>query len=298
MNGPTIDGFAWKPERLEVDHLPAFADAAREIRQQLGERTPACAVRGRRRLFLEEQPQVVPERAVDRVLCRERQRLRRRRALRNASEERVGALAFRAGCRRLWGRALGARGRGVLTGPEMDPVTCAPAGPAAASSTTRVSARAIICTYSPFDAPLTDRIRRCSSLVVIMRPGPSGQIIKLRGRKAGTHNHYMNRVVTLLRRRQYPARQRSRRRRPDAVHGSRARSRASAGVLGDLRRRSVASLGYADYLGALQRYRTKHPRDSNVLTVSQFLINYRFANRLFPEIARRRRARPVVGTRR
>jgi FMN phosphatase YigB (HAD superfamily) len=42
-------------------------------------------------------------------------------------------------------------------------------------------------------------------------------------------------------------------------------------------------LGYADYLGALQRYRTKHPRDSNVLTVSSFLINYPFANRLFPE---------------
>jgi FMN phosphatase YigB (HAD superfamily) len=42
-------------------------------------------------------------------------------------------------------------------------------------------------------------------------------------------------------------------------------------------------LGYADYLGALQRYRVKHPRDSNVLAVSQFLVNYPFANRLFPE---------------
>jgi FMN phosphatase YigB (HAD superfamily) len=42
-------------------------------------------------------------------------------------------------------------------------------------------------------------------------------------------------------------------------------------------------LGYADYLGALQRYRAKYPRDSNVLSVSQFLINYPFANRLFPE---------------
>src|SRR5438477_12838333 len=44
-----------------------------------------------------------------------------------------------------------------------------------------------------------------------------------------------------------------------------------------------AELGYADYLGALQRYRARHPRDSNVLTVSQFLVNYPFANRLFPE---------------
>jgi len=42
-------------------------------------------------------------------------------------------------------------------------------------------------------------------------------------------------------------------------------------------------LGYADYLGALQRYRAMHPRDSHVLAVSQFLVNYPFANRLFPE---------------
>src|SRR4029079_1654946 len=42
-------------------------------------------------------------------------------------------------------------------------------------------------------------------------------------------------------------------------------------------------LGYADYLGALQRYRAKHPRDSHVLTVSQILGHYPFANRLFPE---------------
>jgi FMN phosphatase YigB (HAD superfamily) len=44
-----------------------------------------------------------------------------------------------------------------------------------------------------------------------------------------------------------------------------------------------AELGYADYLGSLQRYRTRHPRDSRVLAVSQFLVNYPFANRLFPE---------------
>jgi FMN phosphatase YigB (HAD superfamily) len=42
-------------------------------------------------------------------------------------------------------------------------------------------------------------------------------------------------------------------------------------------------LGYADYLGALQQYRARHPRDSHVLAVSQFLVNYPFANRLFPE---------------
>ena len=41
-------------------------------------------------------------------------------------------------------------------------------------------------------------------------------------------------------------------------------------------------LGYADYLGALQRYRIEYPRDPHLLTVSSFLVNYPFANRLFP----------------
>jgi FMN phosphatase YigB (HAD superfamily) len=41
-------------------------------------------------------------------------------------------------------------------------------------------------------------------------------------------------------------------------------------------------LGYADYLGALQRYRNDRPRDLRVLTVGHFLISYPFANRLFP----------------
>ncbi len=41
-------------------------------------------------------------------------------------------------------------------------------------------------------------------------------------------------------------------------------------------------LGYADYLGALQRYRLGHPYDSHLLSVSTYLINYPFANRLFP----------------
>jgi len=43
-----------------------------------------------------------------------------------------------------------------------------------------------------------------------------------------------------------------------------------------------AELGYADYLGALQRYRVAHPRDLQVLTVSSFLVDYPFANRLYP----------------
>jgi len=44
-----------------------------------------------------------------------------------------------------------------------------------------------------------------------------------------------------------------------------------------------AELGYADYLGALQRYRVEHPRDPHLLAVSSFLVNYPFANRLYPE---------------
>jgi FMN phosphatase YigB (HAD superfamily) len=41
-------------------------------------------------------------------------------------------------------------------------------------------------------------------------------------------------------------------------------------------------LGYADYLGALQRYRIEYPRDSHILAVSNYLIDYPFASRLFP----------------
>ena len=43
-----------------------------------------------------------------------------------------------------------------------------------------------------------------------------------------------------------------------------------------------AELGYADYLGALQRYRVEHPHDLRLLQVSLFLVDYPFADRLFP----------------
>jgi FMN phosphatase YigB (HAD superfamily) len=45
-------------------------------------------------------------------------------------------------------------------------------------------------------------------------------------------------------------------------------------------------LGYADYLGALQRYRDKHQRVLHLVSVSNFLINYPFAERLFPDALR------------
>lgn len=44
-----------------------------------------------------------------------------------------------------------------------------------------------------------------------------------------------------------------------------------------------SDLGYADYLGALQRFRIAYPHDLRLLTVSHFLINYPFATRLYPD---------------
>jgi len=59
-----------------------------------------------------------------------------------------------------------------------------------------------------------------------------------------------------------------------------------------------SELGYADYLGALQRYRGEHPHDPRLFTVSRFLIDYPFADRLFPNaleaVARTRQWGPVV----
>jgi len=43
-----------------------------------------------------------------------------------------------------------------------------------------------------------------------------------------------------------------------------------------------SSLGYADYLGALQTYRRDYPHDLHLLQLSRFLVNYPFANRLYP----------------
>lgn len=41
-------------------------------------------------------------------------------------------------------------------------------------------------------------------------------------------------------------------------------------------------LGYADYLGALQRYRADADNDPRLLSVSGFLIDYPFADRVYP----------------
>lgn len=40
--------------------------------------------------------------------------------------------------------------------------------------------------------------------------------------------------------------------------------------------------GYADYLGALQRYRVGAMNDPRLLMISSFLVDYPFAERLYP----------------
>jgi FMN phosphatase YigB (HAD superfamily) len=58
-------------------------------------------------------------------------------------------------------------------------------------------------------------------------------------------------------------------------------------------------LGYADYLGALQRFRLAFPHDTHLLGMSDWLIDYPFADRLYPGVlelieAVRLRGRPVI----
>ncbi|MFY9845857.1 MAG: HAD family hydrolase [Terriglobales bacterium] len=60
-------------------------------------------------------------------------------------------------------------------------------------------------------------------------------------------------------------------------------SGAAAGRYWEIFEQLRGELGYADYLGALQRYRSERPRDPKLLAVSHFMIDYPFANRLFPE---------------
>ncbi|HEX4376538.1 MAG TPA: HAD family hydrolase [Steroidobacteraceae bacterium] len=43
-----------------------------------------------------------------------------------------------------------------------------------------------------------------------------------------------------------------------------------------------SEVGYADYLGALQRYRREAPNDSRLLLMSGYLMDYPFAGRVYP----------------
>ena len=61
------------------------------------------------------------------------------------------------------------------------------------------------------------------------------------------------------------------------AYGSAARDRYVA-ILGQL----VNELGYTDYLGALERLRIEMMHRPEVLQMSSWLVDYPFANRLFP----------------
>src|SRR6516164_9559020 len=41
-------------------------------------------------------------------------------------------------------------------------------------------------------------------------------------------------------------------------------------------------LGYRDYLGAMQRYRVEHQHNPRLFSMSSYLVDYPFANRLYP----------------
>jgi len=49
-----------------------------------------------------------------------------------------------------------------------------------------------------------------------------------------------------------------------------------------IQERLFAELGYRDYLGALQRYRVEHPQDIHLLSMSSFMVDYPFAELLYP----------------
>jgi FMN phosphatase YigB (HAD superfamily) len=71
----------------------------------------------------------------------------------------------------------------------------------------------------------------------------------------------------------------------ERAYGADARDRYWR-ILEDL----FSELGYRDYLGALQRFRVEHPLEVELLSMSDYLIDYPFADRLFPsalEVLRR-----------
>ncbi len=67
-----------------------------------------------------------------------------------------------------------------------------------------------------------------------------------------------------------------------SAHLEREFGRASRDRYWALFQQLRAELGYADYLGALQRYRLENLDDPQLLQVSSFLVDYPFAERLYP----------------
>jgi FMN phosphatase YigB (HAD superfamily) len=50
-----------------------------------------------------------------------------------------------------------------------------------------------------------------------------------------------------------------------------------------IQERLFEELGYRDYLGALQRFRVENPYEPHLVTAATFLVDYPFANRLYPQ---------------
>jgi FMN phosphatase YigB (HAD superfamily) len=48
----------------------------------------------------------------------------------------------------------------------------------------------------------------------------------------------------------------------------------------------MQELGYRDYIGALQRFRVEHPYEIELLAMSSFLMDYPFADRVYPDALR------------
>ena len=67
----------------------------------------------------------------------------------------------------------------------------------------------------------------------------------------------------------------------EQTYGRAARDRYWT-ILEDL----MTELGYRDYIGALQRFRVEHPREIELLAMSSFLMDYQFADRLYPDALR------------
>ena len=63
----------------------------------------------------------------------------------------------------------------------------------------------------------------------------------------------------------------------ERTYGATARDRYWR-ILEDL----MVELGYRDYIGALQRFRVEHPLEVELLSMSSFLMDYPFADRLYP----------------
>ncbi len=64
----------------------------------------------------------------------------------------------------------------------------------------------------------------------------------------------------------------------ERTYGAAARDRYWR-ILEDL----MVELGYRDYIGALQKFRVEHPNDIELLAMSSYLMDYPFADRVYPD---------------